>query len=394
MTGFASLQTEVIGAGLCTDCGTCAAVCPKKAITMNYEMEEPELAGKCAAKCQLCYETCAGKDINMPELNRVVFGREPKEGELLGISQGFFRAYAVDDVVRDAGAGGGVVSALLIYSLEKHLVDGVVVTGMSAETPWRVVPKLATTREEVIANAGSCYAMCPTDSILAQAMASGWDRIGAVGLPCHIHGLRKIQAIGRPKRLSSAIKFALGIFCAVNSTYRGTEHVVEELCRVPLEQVAKVQYRGGEYPGIFRVTTKDGQVVAITSPQRRLISTWFSRDRCIMCCDYSNELADISVGDYFHPDMRRGVQGWSVLIVRSDRGKKLLEEARAAHYLHFEPVERDYLLAIGFERKHHAAVYQLLERQRHGWPTPNYHKPLAYPRPMPRVFDLAHPHVT
>jgi ferredoxin len=53
MPSFSTLQEEVIGTGLCTDCGTCVAVCPNHAITMNYETEEPELTGKCATRCQL-----------------------------------------------------------------------------------------------------------------------------------------------------------------------------------------------------------------------------------------------------------------------------------------------------------------------------------------------------
>ena len=394
MIGLTQLQSEVIEAGLCTGCGTCAAVCPTKAIAMNYEAEEPDIIGQCAPRCQLCYDTCPGKDVNLPGLSQVAFGREPKaEEDLLGVAQGFLKGHALDAQVRDAGAGGGAVSALLIYALEKDIIDAAVVSGMSPEKPWRVVPKIATCREEVMANASSHYAVVPTNSILSEAMAAGWKRLGVVGLPCHVHGLRKIQAIGRPKQLSNTVKFVIGLFCAVNSSYRGTEHVIEELCGIPLGEVAKVEYRGGEYPGNFTVTSKDGRVAGISSAERRLVTNWFCRDRCVMCYDYSSELADISVGDYFHPGMKRGVAGWSVIVVRSDTGKKLVEEAQAAHYLHVESVERDYLLGIGFERKRHGAVYQLMERQKHGWPTPNYHTPLEYPRPMSRIFHLRHPHL-
>ena len=110
MPGFSALHEEVIGAGLCTDCGTCATVCPSHAITMNYDTEEPELIGKCAPKCHLCYDTCPGKDINLPELNWLVFGRQPTPEEThLGVSQAFLKAYATDSQVRDAGAAGGIL---------------------------------------------------------------------------------------------------------------------------------------------------------------------------------------------------------------------------------------------------------------------------------------------
>jgi len=393
MAGFSALQEEIISTGLCTDCGTCVAVCPNNIITMNYETEEPELTGECATRCQLCYEICPGKDISLPELNKVAFGREPNAGEnLLGVAQVFLKGHAVDPEIRGAGAAGGVISALLIYALEKGIIDTAVVTGMSTEQPWRVAPKIATSREEILANAQSRYAIVPTNSIIKEALAANGGKLGAAGLPCHVHGLRKIQAAGRPKPINKAIKLIIGLFCASNTNYRGTEHMVEELLNVPLEQVAKVEFRGGEYPGHFQVTTKDGDLVRLTAVGGMMGLAGFYRDRCQMCYDYPAELADISVGDYFHPDMKSGVQGWSVIIARSDTGRQIVEEAQAANYLHTEPVEMNYLLGAGWELKRHGAAYRILERRRHNWPTPNFHVPMDYPRPMYRVVDSVPPY--
>ena len=83
---------------------------------------------------------------------------------------------------------------------------------------------------------------------------------------------------------------------------------------------------------------------------------------------------------------------WSVIIVRSNIGKKIVEEAQIANYLQAELVEINYLLGAGWELKRHGAAYRLLERQRHHWPTPKYHVPLDYPRPMYRVVDSVPPY--
>ena len=47
-----------------------------------------------------------------------------------------------------------------------------------------------------------------------------------------------------------------------------------------------------------------------------------------MCFDYTNELADVSAGDYFHPEMETGAPGVTALIIRSDPGRKLVEGAK------------------------------------------------------------------
>jgi coenzyme F420 hydrogenase subunit beta len=391
MTGFSRLNEEVIRAGLCTDCGTCAAVCPKKAIRMNYELEEAELAGECAPKCSLCSDVCPGRDIDLPALNLTAFGRPPGPLEQnLGVVRRLVKAYATESATRDAGAGGGVVSALLICALERGLIDGAVEAGMNREQPWRVEPRLATTRAEVLDYAQSKYSIAPTNAILAEAVASGKKALAVVGLPCHVHALRKMQALGRPKRMAEAVKYSISLLCGTNSHHQTAEHLIEEGLGVALQDVAKLEFRGGGYPGSFRVTRKDGTVVS--KSYATLSGAPFYRDRCQMCYDYPGELADVAAGDYYHSDMKPGVKGWSCLIIRSEAGDRLVAEAESAGYIHTEPVEESYLLGLGWENKRHLGVFRLLERARHGWPTPDYHLPLAYPQPLRRNVSMKPPY--
>ena len=174
---YAKLDSEVIRVGLCTDCGNCAAVCPDKCLVMNYETELPQLVHECSPNCELCYESCPGKDIPMPDLDQMVFGRQRVHAheELLGINQGFAKCYAADPAVRDKGAGGGFVSALLLYALENKLIDGAVVVGMNQELPWRIEPKIATTREEVMSTTSTKENLVPVNAILREAVERGFD---------------------------------------------------------------------------------------------------------------------------------------------------------------------------------------------------------------------------
>jgi coenzyme F420 hydrogenase subunit beta len=362
---------------------------------MNYETELPELIGECPPDCDLCYESCPGRDIPMPDLDRMTFGRQRNtDEELLGIGQEFIKCHAVDPLVRASGASGGLVSALLIYALENDVIDAAIVVGMDDEQPWRAVPRIAATKQEVIAAAQTKENLVPVNSILAQALESGFKRLGIVGLPCHVHAIRKMQLFGRPEEILNAIKFVIGLVCGTNYSYRGNEHIIEEECKVPLAQVAKVEFRGGEYPGDFRVTTKDGKTVTFASPLRRAQLRAFLNDRCAMCYDYANDLADVSVGDYFAPEMRRGVPGLSAAIMRTETGKKLVKDAELANYISTQPIDRDNFFRGLFEQKKHGGAFHILKRREYGWETPDYHLPLEYPSPMRRKLFLGHPYLT
>lgn len=388
MTGYAQLQKEVIGVGLCTFCGTCSAVCPKGLIVMNYDKEEPEQTEqRCSARCQLCFQTCPGKDIPVPQIERMLFGRERTKDEILGVSREVLKAHAVDDRVRVGGASGGLVSALFIYALENDIIDGAIVADMDPEVPWKVVPKVAITKEEIIEAAQSKENVVPMNAALKEAMAKGIKRLGVVALPCHVHGIRKMQLIGAPKALINSIKFVIGLFTGGNCSVRSTAHLVEEFCGVPLDNLARIKWRYGPYPGQFTVWTKDGRQISFPSVVRHAGTLPYLRDRCTMCLDFG-ELSDITVGDYIRDEMKRGVPGESCCIVRNDIGKKLMEDARAAKYIDFEPTQKEALMSGGFEFKHHGYPFQWLERRRHGWAVPDYHLPVNYQKPQWRPLAL------
>lgn len=393
MEGFQRLRMDIIYKGLCTGCGTCIGVCPRNSLHFDYDLEEPVLSGSCHHKCDLCLRVCPGKDIPKPEFDKMLFNRHrDPSNEQAGIVSQHLRGQSTDSSIRLAGASGGCGSALLIYALEEGLVDAVVVAMMDAEKPWRVKPALVRTKEEVKAAGQSKLTIVPTNSVFQEIINHGVDRIGIVGLPCHTHGIRKMQLLQLPARIIKSIQFVLGLYCGANWTYRATEHLIEEYCGVPLAEVEKVEYRGGKYPGNFTVTAKDGTIREVTSIERRMFCMGFLRDRCTMCNDYAAEFADISIGDYFAEDMVRGTEGWSSLTVRTLTGERLLKGAVQRGYLKVEATSPEFLLGnIGFELKMHGYGYHLEQRKRYGWPTPDYGYPVDFSI-KPRRIYLRHPH--
>ncbi len=64
----------------------------------------------------------------------------------------------------------------------------------------------------------------------------------------------------------------------------------------------------------------------------------YSQFRCRLCPDSTGEFADISCGDPWYREIEPGEDGWSLVLVRSERGREVLQEAMNAGYVKLERV--------------------------------------------------------
>ena len=61
-------------------------------------------------------------------------------------------------MIHKMGQDGGVVSAMLIWCLEKGYIDAALVSYLEGDgSTWKAIPGVARTKEEVLAAAGSRY---------------------------------------------------------------------------------------------------------------------------------------------------------------------------------------------------------------------------------------------
>jgi coenzyme F420 hydrogenase subunit beta len=114
-----------------------------------------------------------------------------------------------------------------------------------------------------------------------------------------------------------------------------------------------------------------------------LASGNYKRDRCLVCIDFTSELADVSVGDVFQ--RREENPRWGAALVRTEIGQHLVEGATSKGYLEIKAHDPQLIPASGYgwEASKHANVARLLERRQHGWPTPDFDCPLEI-EPLPR----------
>ncbi len=381
---FADLARSVVDRGLCTGCGACVGTCPASALEMDYSLDEPEpcQTGECTS-CGICSRVCPGADIPFPEIEERVFGRRRGPGEeLVGVHCRVLSARATDEEILRAGSSGGVTSALLDFAFREGIIDGALGAGMDVARPYRTAPVLICGREGILAAAQSKYAVVPVLSLLKRA--GDFKRLAVVGLPCHVHALRKMAVLEELASLTSKIRFVLGLFCASCPFYTGTEHLLREICGIEPEDVASLEYRAGKWPGGLRVRSRDGREVTVDRHQYVYhFLVFYSRDRCQMCYDWSNEVADISLGDRWTPQTGEGA-GLNTVIVRSETGGELYDLACKKGFVDSEDITLESVLRSGaLEAKKHAGMYRLQRRMAKNWPVPEYHyPPRIYPLPV------------
>ena|GEM_PF-1160237 len=351
---------EVVEQNLCTFCGTCYGVCPRSNITIEREWDDqprPVVAdeSQCTG-CGLCLQVCPGHKTDFGAAREFVFKRQPRNPLVGCVEKLLLTRSARRDSLHRA-TSGATVSEIIAHILEQGLVDGVAVTSMdySARRP-RPRTWIAQDPADVALLNGSVYMSAPVNTILQVIRKNkSADRIAMVGLGCHIQGLRAAQQQFAWAR--ERVPLAIGLFCGHGVRPAGTWHILRRLGISP-EDVTDLAYRAGPPPGWFKSTTRDGRRREMKMCDYSYALTCYGNSRCSMCVDPLCELADISVGDAWLPEMqRRG--GWNLTIARTPAGAEIINELVGKGALLAEETTDERLIQ--------GQRMQLYQRERGAW---------------------------
>jgi coenzyme F420 hydrogenase subunit beta len=269
---------------------------------------------------------------NLPVLSRA----DVEFGPCLEIWEG----YALDPEIRLRGSSGGVLTALCFYCLEEGGMQQVLHTGMNPEAPWRNQTVVSRSRAELISRAGSRYnASSPCEGLGWIEKASGKSVF--VGKPCDTAAVGALRRM-RPE-LDRNLGLVLTFFCAGTPSVSGTKSLVKEMGLAD-ETVRALHYRGDGWPGEFRATTTNGETRTMSYLDSWGKLTGFRPLRCNLCPDGLGRVADIACGDAWHRFNSPGADpGRSLILVRTERGRKVLEQARGK-YLQLERTDGEAVL--------------------------------------------------
>ncbi len=274
---------------LCTDCGISRTANPKR----------------CGRACQFIAP-------DYPGLEAQVHGRTRLGGEsderFFGPTRRMLQARLNPPL--EGAQWTGIATRIGQRLLEQGTVDAVLTAGPSAEDRWRPEPLLITKPEDMARARGMRMGYAPLLALLEPALAAGHRRLAVIGIPCQIYALRALE-----KELGFDRLYVIGTPCSDNTTTENFHKFLALLSDRP-ETITYLEFRA-DYQVELRF--EDGskrEIPFLKLPISDLPSDFFPLT-CRTCVDYTNSLADITVG-------YMGGDGDQWLIVRNTRGEELL----------------------------------------------------------------------
>jgi coenzyme F420 hydrogenase subunit beta len=369
---------DVAEAQLCCGCGACAAIEPDRfemidALDHGRRPRLRSAAGEYDAVGD-AMRMCPG--VMLKHERRGWSSGTIKElrdgwGPVLEVWEGF----ASDEAIRHSGSSGGVASALAVACLDVLHMHGVLHIRARHDAPILNETVLSTTREQILEATGSRYAPAsPCDGLGRLENAPG--PCVFIGKPCDVAATAKARRL-RPS-LDQKLGLTIAIFCAGTPTTRATMRLLEQLGVDDPTDVINLRYRGHGWPGRTTVTMRTERGI-----EQRSVSyakAWGSvltndkQWRCHVCADHTGEFADIAVGDPWYRPVQINEPGRSLVLVRTERGRRILAAARASGHLTLERVEPPRLPQSqpGLLRSRAAVWGRLLACRALGVPTPRY----------------------
>lgn len=275
---------------LCTDCGVSRTSEPRR----------------CAHACQFIRP-------DYPGAERRAHGREreaTRMGELhFGVHRRMLRASL--KAPRPGAQWSGITTRIGERLLETGAVDAVLAMGADPLDRWRPVPVLVTRAQDMAGCRGMKMGYAPLLALLEPARERGYRRVAVVGIPCQVYALRALEAELGFERL-----YVIGTPCSDNTSTENFHTFLGLLSDAP-ETVTYLEFRADYHVEMRFADGSRREIPFLQLPLSTLPGDFFPLT-CRTCVDYTNALADLTVG-------YMGGRGEQWLIVRNERGEELLE---------------------------------------------------------------------
>ena len=353
---------EILQKKMCSGCGACYSICPKGCIDIvdGINVNYPKIDLDKCLDCGMCMNVCPGK----LKIDRLLSNKKVDiESNISDIKV----LYSTDNDIRINSASGGAVTQVIKYLFEEKEIDGAIVVNQDLDNVLMNKAIVVDNIGDLIETQGSRYSPSSNCIPLREVIKKdGYKSLAFVGKPCEIEALSRIELNNR--KLKDKIKIKIAIMCHHTPTREGLKNLLDSK-NISIEKIDKIKFRGNGWPGKFEVKSK-GKSIFSTS----YFDAWnnyiskYSNEACNYCENPFPLEADIIVGDPWGDEYKDDNKGKSLLIIRGNSAKKLINKMEASNifiseskgfgdvrryqkYL-MERYDRFYVLSLVFKKVH------------------------------------------
>jgi coenzyme F420 hydrogenase subunit beta len=323
--GQRELEERVLRTGFCTGCGACVNLCPYQA---SYR-DRTVILHHCDLAQGRCFAFCPRTPADLTDMKSRFYDEADLTHEL-GAVKGFFIARAAQEGNRRRSQHGGVVTALMTLALREGLIDAAVLTERGEE----LLPRAVTISEPeaAVQLGGSRFVVSPTVAEFNRALRTDCRRIGVVATPCQALALAKmrLQPLAAAESGMDRLKLVVGLFCGWALSWRPLTDLLKK--KTDLAAVVGMDIPPSRYHTLE--VYMPGETVRFSLDE----ITPCVRESCRSCADMTAEFSDLSVGSARLPEGWEAARLWNQVIIRTKRGRDLLELARRRGVLEFREV--------------------------------------------------------
>lgn len=318
----------------CCGCGACVNICPKNAITLKedeFGFLYPVLDQSICIKCYRCKQVCK-------------FGEKVAKENNVGV-------YAVatkNENILKKSASGGVFATIARFVIE----DGGVAVGACMDSNFNIFHTVVDNINEIEKLQGSKYVQSNIDSVYknVKVYLDNGTKVLFSGTPCQVMGLHGY--LGREyENLLTVDLICHGV--PSNKMFKDYLKLLESEKKGKIEQFCFRDKSIGW--GINGSAVVDGKTIKVLESESSYLyffgKSKIYRDSCYNC-RYANtdRVGDITLGDFWgiekqHPDYigknkLNVTKGISVVIVSSEKGRKILEKVSPDVQLRESSIEK------------------------------------------------------
>lgn len=161
-----------------------------------------------------------------------------------------------------------------------------------------------------------------------------------VGTPCQILAATKMSRFMD----EFPVDLKIGLFCMENFSYSYMKEMLKEY-DVDIKDIKQFRIEKGH----LWLYQENDEVVKIPLENAKRCM----RKNCQICMDFTSEQSDVSVGSVGSPE------GWSTVLIRTDKGFKLIEDAEKENYIETKPISEGGLKImekLAYEKKNNNKI--------------------------------------